>query len=283
MSTIEIHIGQVWRDKDKRRNTTIEIINVGYQGTTKLEEGEVVGLVVGTEQERIYQSKRLIDRWELVAEKLIEEGVPTNKAAPKPKHKTREQWLIAAIEQLTKKVFTPNDFEVPAVRVSVGWPGGRGKKQGVIGQCFATKSATDKVSQIFVSPVVSDALNVVVVLAHELVHAVDDCQSGHKKDFVRIAREIGFTPKWTVATTDTITDTFKEQLQKIADSLGAYPHAAIHATERPQVQKTYMLKIVPSEDCNECDPEYKIRMTEKWLEDGGAPLCPHGIEMEVEG
>lgn len=39
------------------------------------------------------------------------------------------------------------------------------------------------------------------------------------------------------------------------------------------------LKLGPG-DCEECDPDYKIRMTEKWLEEAGAPLCPHGIEME---
>ena len=42
MSTVKV--GQVWRDKDKRRNTVIEII--------KVEGNKAAGLVIGTEEER---------------------------------------------------------------------------------------------------------------------------------------------------------------------------------------------------------------------------------------
>lgn len=58
-----VKVGQVWRDKDKRRNTVIEIIDVFA------ESGEVTGLVVGTEEERSYNVERLVKRWELVEEK----------------------------------------------------------------------------------------------------------------------------------------------------------------------------------------------------------------------
>lgn len=276
MSTVSI--GQVWRDKDKRRDTTIEIIDTFHSD----EHGDMaVGLVVGTEEEREYKVDRLTSRWTLVATKadvseMIEEKleevaeVTVNKKsqpAP-PKHKTREQWLVAAVEALTKRVFKPSKFEVPEVRVSVGWPGGRGKKKGVIGQCFATSSTDDKVAQIFVSPVVSDALGALIVVAHELVHAVDDCKSAHKSGFIKIAREIGFTPKWTVATEDVITDEFREKLEAIAEKLGTYPHAAIRPTERPKVQKTYLIKLV----CQH-DDDMKLRITQKMLDDFGYPLC----------
>lgn len=277
MST-EVKVGQVWRDKDKRRNTVIEIISVpnDLRG-----DAEVTGLVVGTEETRSYQIDRLVKRWSLEQEKkqtLEEELEEIIKEVPeKVKHKTREQWLEAAVKELTK-LFTKAGYEVPQVRVSVGWPGGRGKKANVIGQCFATTSTDDKVAQIFVSPTVADPLKALVVLAHELIHAVDDCQSGHKKTFIKIAKELGFTPKWTVATPDTITDAFKEKLEAIAERLGAYPHSAIRPTDRPVVQKTYMV-LVESVDCDECDEGYKLRMTQKWLDEVGAPLCPHKVEM----
>lgn len=289
MSTVSI--GQVWRDKDKRRDTTIEIIAIGQGGPLSTAVGEVTGLVVGTEEERVYKIERLTSRWTLVAtkedvsnildkelEKQLDITVNEKSQPAAPKYKTREQWLVAAIEALTKRVFKPSKFEVPEVRVSVGWPGGRGKKNGVIGQCFATSSTDDKVAQIFVSPVVSDALGALIVVAHELVHAVDDCKSAHKSGFIKIAKEIGFTPKWTVATEDVITDAFREKLEAIAEKLGTYPHAAIRPTERPQVQKTYMLKVVCVED-----EDYFVRMTQTKLDDYGAPICPcHRKEMEVE-
>ena len=276
MSTVKV--GQVWRDKDKRRNTVIEILSVA---TDKHGSAEAIGLVVGTEETRSYNEERLVKRWELVQTKnpTITDDPATDEGLEevKPKHKNREAWLEAAVKEVSK-LFKAIDHEVPTVRVSVGWPGGRGKKQGVIGQCFATTSATDKVAQIFVSPVVAEPIKALVVVAHELVHAVDDCKSGHKSGFIKIARELGFTPKWTVATPETISEELREKLEAIAEKLGSYPHAAIVPSERPVVQKTYMLKVLCVED-----PSYFIRMTRGKIEEYGTPLCPcHHLEMEVE-
>ena len=276
MSTVKV--GQVWRDKDKRRNTVIEILSVA---TDKHGSAEAIGLVVGTEETRSYNEERLVKRWELVQTKnpTITDDPATDEGLEevKPKHKNREAWLEAAVKEVSK-LFKAIDHEVPTVRVSVGWPGGRGKKQGVIGQCFATTSATDKVAQIFVSPVVVEPIKALVVVAHELVHAVDDCKSGHKSGFIKIARELGFTPKWTVATPETISEELREKLEAIAEKLGSYPHAAIVPSERPVVQKTYMLKVLCVED-----PSYFIRMTRGKIEEYGTPLCPcHHLEMEVE-
>ena len=52
-----VKVGQVWRDKDKRRNTVIKIIKV---------EGNKAAGLVGTEEERTYSVERLQKRWELV-------------------------------------------------------------------------------------------------------------------------------------------------------------------------------------------------------------------------
>lgn len=276
MSTVKV--GQVWRDKDKRRNTVIEILSVA---TDKHGSAEAIGLVVGTEETRSYNEERLVKRWELVQTKnpTITDDPATDEGLEevKPKHKNREAWLEAAVKEVSK-LFKAIDHEVPTVRVSVGWPGGRGKKQGVIGQCFATTSATDKVAQIFVSPVVVEPIKALVVVAHELVHAVDDCKSGHKSGFIKIARELGFTPKWTVATPETISEELREKLEAIAEKLGSYPHAAIVPSERPAPQRTYMLKVLCVED-----PAYFVRMTAGKIEEYGTPLCPcHHLEMEVE-
>lgn len=269
MSTVKV--GQVWEDKDKRRNTRIEIISVPTQNQG---DPEAIGLVVGTEEERSYSIDRLIKRWRLIKEAPEPEVV----AEPEPKaskFKTREQWLIAAVDEITKRIFKPKDIEVPAVRVSVGWPGGRGKKQGVVGQCFASTTATDKVAQIFVSPAVSQTLSVLATLTHELVHAVDDCKDGHKKNFIKIAREIGFEPEWT--SSENRGDELNDKLKAIAEKLGEFPHAAIRPDERPTVQKTYMLKVVSPEE-----PDFFVRMTQGKIDEYGLPRDPWGNEMEVE-
>src|SRR5690606_38637603 len=86
------------------------------------------------------------------------------------------------------------------VKVSVGWPGGPGRKNCVIGQCWAPAAAADGVSHVFISPVLDDAVRVLDVLAHELVHAInfaegDNC--GHRGRFAKIAKGIGLTGKMT--------------------------------------------------------------------------------------
>ncbi len=263
--SIEVKVGQVWRDKDKRRNTVIEIIDA------RVIMGNVKGLIVGTEIEKEYKVERLLKRWLLVSEKAEKPA----KKIKESKYKTREQWLEAAVKEVSKSIFAPKNIEVPAVRVSVGWPGGRGKKQGVVGQCFASFSSTDKVAQIFVSPAVDKTLSVLATLTHELVHAVDDCKSGHKKDFIKIAREIGFEAEWT--SSENRTDALTEKLQAVAEKLGEFPHAAIRQEERPTTQPTYMRKLTCAHD-----DDYKLRMTRKMLDEYGAPICPCHREEMIE-
>ncbi len=193
------------------------------------------------------------------------------------KHTTREEWLVAAVAALTP-LFEELDETVPAVRVSVGWPGGNGRKNSVIGQCWATGASSDKVAQLFISPVLDDAVRVLDVLVHELVHAVDDCQSGHKGRFAKIAKALGLTGKMTATVAG---DELKAKLEAIAEELGDYPHAALvnpgQGADGPKKQTTRMLK-------TEC-PEgsgYKVRITRQWLEEYGAPICPCHNETMIE-
>ena len=69
-----------------------------------------------------------------------------------------------------------------------------------------------------------------------------------------------------------------EKLEAIGNMLGKYPHAAISLESKPKVQRTYMIRVKPVH-CDECDPDYVIRMTQRWI-DEGMPLCPHGTRME---
>ena len=200
-----------------------------------------------------------------------------NSAPKAPKHKTREQWLEAAVKLIIKQIFTPASVGVPEVRVSVGWPGGRGPKKNVIGQCFAARTTADKVAQIFVTPAIDDAYTTVETLTHEIIHAVavdeDGVSAGHRGEFIRIAKEIGFTAPWK---STPASEELREKLQAIADKLGVYPHAAINVGDRPTVQKTYYLKV----QCPE-DDEYFVRMTQTKIDDFGYPKCPcHNKEME---
>lgn len=275
MSTVKV--GQVWRDKDKRRNTVIEIVSVpnDLRG-----DAEVIGLVVGTEDERSYRIERLLKRWEMLEDKLStldEELEQLIKGKELPKiHDTREAWLNAAVDKLKDGIFEPKKFDVPEVRVSVGWPGGRGPKANIIGQCWPGESATDKVGQIFISPVLVEPVAVLETLVHEVVHAINHAngETGHRGPFRRIAEVLGLEGKMTATHAG---EELAEKLEEIGNQLGEYPHAGIIPTERPKVQKTYMLKLVSPEE-----PDYFVRMTQGKLDEYGAPRDPWGNEMELE-
>ena len=126
-----------------------------------------------------------------------------------------------------------------------------------------------------------------ISLLHELIHAADDCQSGHKGAFAEAATRLGFegpmtkTPPGLDLTAEVIT---------LAEALGPFPHARLDPTTTsvpvpvppgaapgpggkvhsgPGKQGTRMIKLTAA--C--CG--YTVRTTRKWL-DEGYPLCPHG-------
>lgn len=190
-------------------------------------------------------------------------------------HTLRESWLQAAVVALTP-LFNAVDLEVPPIRISVGFPGGRGPKTSVIGQCWNSHSSADKVHQIFIHPSLDDVEQILGVVMHELVHAIDDCESGHKGAFVKMVRALGLAGKPTATE---VGEELAEELKPIIEILGEYPHAVLGSfdeggAEGPKKQGTRMLKVECPED------GYIVRTTRKWLEIG-VPTCPCGTEMEV--
>lgn len=51
----------------------------------------------------------------------------------------------------------------------------------------------DGINQIFISPVLDEPMTVLETLAHELVHAIDDCKSGHGAEFQKISKDLKLT------------------------------------------------------------------------------------------
>src|SRR5688572_8134426 len=102
-------------------------------------------------------------------------------------HDTREAWLRAAVDNLRER-YSSAGYPLPQrVQVSVGFP--RAKRKA-IGQCWAQKHAADEASHIFISPVLVDAGDVLSTLCHELVHAAQDCQTGHGAKFVKACKAL---------------------------------------------------------------------------------------------
>jgi hypothetical protein len=166
-----------------------------------------------------------------------------------PKYATREQWLVAAVAELDAVVFTPHHYPVPAVKVSCSWPGG-GSARKRIGECWPTSYSAAGVNEIFISPRIADPVAALDILTHELVHAVDDCQHGHKGAFIRIGKQVGLQGKPTSMSAG---EGLRSVLQDIARSLGTYPHATLDLSARKQ-QKNRHLKY----ECPECAAVWRM-------------------------
>lgn len=191
----------------------------------------------------------------------------------------RENWLEEAVKHLNW-LFKAEEMELPEIRVSVGWPskGGLSKKR-VVGQCWAGIAAKDGKVNIFISPMVDDAIEVLTILTHEMVHAWTGPGVGHKGEFVTGAKAVGLVAPWTSTPAG---EDLIPHLTKIADDLGDYPHSALNPAESPVKKQTTRMK---KASCACCD--YTVRLARKWVE-VAVPRCPnphcdqYETDMEVD-
>jgi hypothetical protein len=198
----------------------------------------------------------------------------------KSKYDTREEWLNAAVDLLRPIFKTRASVTLPKnVRISCGWTstGSRGRS---IGECWSQNSSADGQIEMFISPKLDDALDVLEVTTHECVHAGVGLEAKHGKVFKKAAHAMGLTgkmksPIWSDAGKVDIAEA-------LFAKLGEYPHGALSngLSSGPKKQATRLLKVW----CPSCG--YTTRITQKWIE-VGLPQCPnedcerHGAEMEV--
>jgi hypothetical protein len=189
---------------------------------------------------------------------------------------TREAWLNAAVEALRPLLADRAGVEVPArVQVSVGFPGGRSMHK-TVGQCWRASCSPDESRHIFISPMLTSPVEVLATLAHELIHAWDDCENGHRGPFRRAAKAFGLEGKMTATHAGPELEGILAQLaERLSVYLGVYPHSGLDVgMAAVKVQSTRMVKI----ECPGCG--YIARTTRKWIETG-LPTCVCGTEMEV--
>lgn len=188
---------------------------------------------------------------------------------------TREAWLARGAVLITHTVFAAAGIEVPVVKTSCSWPGG-GSARKRIGECWARRMSEAGINEIFISPVIADPVQALDILTHELVHASDDCASGHGAEFVRRARKVGLEGKPTATVAGAA---LRAKLAEIAEALGPYPHATLNLSARKK-QTTRMIKV----ECDDCGGVY--RTTQKWLDEATHGLCCpfcHGDNVQVGG
>ena len=162
---------------------------------------------------------------------------------------TRENWLNEAKNLLQSGVFKTAELTIPNdVKISCGFALGTRKTKAskflTLGVCLNRASSTAKVNEIFMSPQNDDTIKTLGVLAHELIHAIDDCKNGHGKVFRDMAHAIGLEGKMTMTTES---PKLILELKKIAQKLGEYPHAEILLSARKK-QTTRNIKMECSDD-----------------------------------
>tara|TARA_R110000751_G_scaffold140736_1_gene244426 strand:- start:163 stop:756 length:594 start_codon:yes stop_codon:yes gene_type:complete len=186
----------------------------------------------------------------------------------------RETWLNEAIT-LFRPLFTAAGHTIPEnIRVTCGWPSksaGRSSKRRV-GECWSPVASEDATHEIIVSMVISDPIEALDILCHELVHATVGVECGHKGEFRKLAIKLGLTGKMTATVAGP--ELFK-QLETMSAKLNEYPHAKIDFANKTK-QSTRMIKV----ECIDQDCGMVFRTSRKWLEANGSdqfdcPIC-HG-------
>ncbi len=165
----------------------------------------------------------------------------------------RESWLYQATLFLFEHMQCCGLEPVP-VRVSCGWPhaGGVGSRRVTVGECFPPTMCADGVAQIFISPRLSDSIEVLGTLLHELIHAAFGGRFGHRKEFSQAARRVGLAgpPTATVVGPELL-----PILRGYVERAGAYPHAAVKAPVKAKAAGS-RLRLY---ECA-CEPPVKVRV-----------------------
>ncbi len=183
----------------------------------------------------------------------------------------REAWLNDIAKGLIQPIEEAAKKKVPPFRVSMGFPSQRAlaAKNRRIGECWPGKASTDGKFEIMISPVIDGEVAIAAALAHELIHPCVGLEHGHKTPFANVAYAIGLAGK------PTQTVAGEGFINLINPVIAAVGYTLPHSTLSPGIgglhykkQKTNLLKV----SCVHCG--YVVRVTRKWLDKDGAPLCP---------
>lgn len=188
------------------------------------------------------------------------------------------EWLTYAAKTLEQHIFVPVGLEVPEkYSVHVGFPH---KNTRAIGQAFDKMSCKDEETyNIFIHPKLGeDVIELLQVLAHEMLHITVGLEHSHGGDFKKYAKKIGFAGKMT-ATYAEVGSPLYEQLsitaKTLEDRYGKYPHIPVIPTEKEKKERAKNIITLVSEN----DPGYTVKIKKQLLEECGYPLDYEGNEM----
>lgn len=180
----------------------------------------------------------------------------------------RESWLENFTDRYLLDHFKNAGYEItPALReklkFSCSLTSGRGSKNArAIGLHFSPQASKGAYHEIMISPTIEESARVADILIHEIVHAIVGNENGHNKVFKQCALSVGLTGKMTATIAS---PELKEKLNNWINEFGQYPHRELMLSGKKQ--STRLIKC-------ECGCGYNVRITRKWLNELGAPICP---------
>lgn len=142
-------------------------------------------------------------------------------------HRHTEAWLSEAVE-LFRPVFLKAGFELPKVNILCGF-GINGYKprqqKNTIAECHPKKYSKDGANDIYITPILEHPTHVLEVLAHELIHAINDCRDSHGPLFHEVAKAIGH-PDYQYAKLKDLMR-FEGITRQMTMQLGRYPRKGV--------------------------------------------------------
>ena len=203
-------------------------------------------------------------------------------SAKKNMHDTRESWLRSATAAL-RPYFDSCGFVIPDnIRFAIAFPS-TGRRGARIGECWHSSTSDDGNFEIIIRADIADPVEVLGVLVHELVHVVLPVDAGHGKLYRDAAIKLGLEGPMRHAMPNHL---LRPRLVELAESLGALPHARLNIergrdnrpADQPKKQRARLLKA----ECAGHGCGYTVRITAKWVDDIGAPLCPRHGAMAID-
>lgn len=184
----------------------------------------------------------------------------------------REGWLTEIAKRM-EEVFSIKRYRLKPYRLTCGWPcrmplSLRGRR---IGECHPPSTSKGGVSEIFISPLLEDPLEVAGVVAHEMIHVIAGNEAGHKGPFIKVCREMGMVGKPTSASPG---PTLNNHIQLILDKVGAYPHTALTPTGRRVVVRSRSVRL-------KCECGCAVSIKTEDAEDYGLPTCGCGLPFRL--
>lgn len=189
-----------------------------------------------------------------------------------PETKNREAWLTEMAKAVEPEF---REFKLVPYRVTCGWPCkmALGASLRRVGECHAPQSSKGGLSEIFISPLLDDPIEVAGTVAHELAHVAAGAKAGHGPWFRKVAKAAGLTKGKPTSVGPG--PRLEERLRKIAEGLGPYPHVALAPPMKPRTPAKPTVGVV----CGLCG--CTVRMEVEWVNRSGLPHCGCGGAMTV--